>query len=137
MFSATTQVYIGASIVNNKRGIDMEDKSLLKAALVCSMVGVTALFFISEFMDVEESGIGDIGINNVDNNVKVIGTVSNVVDTETTMVMDVLQSQEIKVVVFKEEDFKLKRGDFVEVLGKVQDNNGKLEIIGDRIRSIS
>ena len=78
----------------------MNDKSLLKIALVCSMLGVTTLFFVSEFTDIDEKMIDEITVNDMDKNVKIIGTISNVKDTENVFMMDVLQSQEMKVVVF-------------------------------------
>jgi DNA/RNA endonuclease YhcR with UshA esterase domain len=114
----------------------MKEKTLLKTALVVSLVGVLVLFFISKFVEVEERYIGDITIEDLDKNVKVIGTVSKVIDTEKVMIMDVSQPQNLKVVVFKDKDISLKKGDYIEVLGKVEEYEGELEIIGDRIRLI-
>ncbi len=114
----------------------MKEKTLLKTALVCSIVGVTVLFFISEFIEVGEREIRDITINDLDKHVKVIGTVSGVINTEKVIIMDIIQPQELKVVVFKDKDISLKKGDYIEVLGKVEEYEGELEIIGDRIRII-
>jgi len=115
----------------------MKEKSLLKVALVCSLAGITALFFISEFIEVEERDIGEITIDNLDENVKVIGTVSSVINTDKALIMDVIQPQKVKVVVFKEEEINLRKGSYIEVLGKVQEYEGEPEIIGDRIRLIN
>lgn len=114
----------------------MKEKSLLKVALVCSLVGITTLFFISEFMEVEERNIGEITIDDLDKNVKIIGTVSKVIDTDKVLMMDIIQPQKLKVVVFKDKEINLKKGNYIEVLGKVEEYEGELEIIGDRIRLI-
>ncbi|MBW2980996.1 hypothetical protein KY360_06280 [Candidatus Woesearchaeota archaeon] len=115
----------------------MKEKSLLKVALVCSLVGVTVLFFISEFIEVEERDIDEITIDDLDKNVKIIGTVSKVVDTDKVVIMDITQPQKLKVMLFKDEEINLKKGNYIEVLGKVQEYEGELEIIGDRIRLIN
>ena len=38
--------------------------------------------------------------------------------------------------VFKDKEIELKRGNYIEVLGKVQEHEGQAEIIGDRIRLV-
>jgi DNA/RNA endonuclease YhcR with UshA esterase domain len=114
----------------------MKEKTLLKTALVCSIIGVTVLFFVSEFIEVSESELKDITIDDLDRYVKVIGTVSKVVNTEKVIIMDIVQPHELKVVVFKDKDISLNKGDYIEVLGKVEEYEGELEIIGDRIRII-
>ena len=45
----------------------MEEKSLLRLALICSLVGILALFFISENIEIKEKNINEI---NKDNNKK-------------------------------------------------------------------
>lgn len=115
----------------------MKEKSLLKVALVCSLIGVTVLFFISEFIEVEERNIEEITIDDLDKNVKIIGTVSKIVDTDKVVIMDITQPQKLKVMLFKDKEINLKKGNYIEVLGKVQEYEGELEIIGDRIRRIN
>ncbi len=117
----------------------MEEKSLFKIALACSLVGVTTLFFVSEFIEVDDKYIEEITIDDLGKDVKIMGTVKKVVDNGNVVMMNVVQPQELKVVVFKENDeemVSLKAGNYIEVLGKVEEYNGELEIIGDRIRLI-
>jgi len=38
----------------------MEEKSLLRLALICSLVGIIALFFISERIEIKEKNINEI-----------------------------------------------------------------------------
>ncbi|MFC1704702.1 OB-fold nucleic acid binding domain-containing protein [Nanoarchaeota archaeon] len=114
----------------------MKEKTLLRVALVVSLIGIVILFFISEFKDIDETRIDDITINDLDKDVKVIGTISQMRDTDKVMIMEVMQAQKVKVVVFKDDNFSLKKGDYIEVLGKVEEYEGELEIIGDRIRLI-
>ena len=118
----------------------MEEKSLFKIALACSLVGVTTLFFVSEFIEVDDKYIEEIRIDYLDKDVKIMGTVKKVVDNGNVVMMNIVQPQELKVVVFKDENkdenIDLKAGNYIEVLGKVEEYNGELEIIGDRIRLI-
>ncbi len=92
--------------------------------------------FISEFIEIEGKDIGEITIDDLDKNVKIMGTISNVIDTDKVVIMNVVQPKELKVVVFKDRDIDLKKGNYIEVLGKVKEFEGELEIIGDRIRLI-
>lgn len=117
----------------------MEEKSLFRIALACSLVGVTTLFFVSEFIEVDENYIEEITIDDLGNDVKIIGTVKKIVDHGNVVIMNIVQPQELKVVVFKgdeEEMVNVKSGNYIEVLGKVEEFGGELEIIGDRIRLI-
>ena len=114
----------------------MKEKTLFKTALIVSMVGVIVLFFFSEFSGLEEMDIKEITIEDLDKNVKVIGAVTKVIDTDKVIIMDIAQQEELKVVVFKDKNISLKKGDYIEVLGTVEEYEGELEIIGDRIRLI-
>ncbi len=114
----------------------MKEKTLFKTALIVSIVGVAVLFFISDFSELGETDIQEITIDDLDKNVKVIGAVTKVIDTDKVIIMDIAQQEELKVVVFKDKNVSLKRGDYIEVLGTVEEYKGELEIIGDRIRLI-
>lgn len=109
---------------------------MFKTALIVSMVGVIVLFFFSEFSELEDMNIKEITIEDLDKDVKVIGAVTKIMDTDKVIIMDIAQQDNLKVVVFKDKNISLKKGDYIEVLGTVEEYEGELEIIGDRVRLI-
>jgi DNA/RNA endonuclease YhcR with UshA esterase domain len=69
--------------------------------------------------------------------VKIRGVVSNVIDAESVAILEVTQPQEITVVMFKDgESIELDKGNEIEVIGRVDEYQGELEIIAERIRII-
>lgn len=115
----------------------MKEKTLLKIALICSLLGLLILYLISDTIEIKEKNIEKITLENKDEFVKLRGIVSNVVDTEKVVIMEITQPQEITVVLFKDkETVNIQQGDEVEVIGKVDEYEGKLEIIADRLRVI-
>jgi len=54
----------------------MEEKSLLRLALICSLVGIIALFFISENIEIKEKNIDEINKDNIGEDVRIKGIVS-------------------------------------------------------------
>ena len=117
----------------------MKEKTLLKIALICSLLGLLVLYIISGSMEIKEKNIEKITLENKDEFVKLQGIVSNVVDTEKVMIVDLVQPQEITIVMFKNENITadIQQGNEVEVIGKVDEYEGKMEIIADRVRVIS
>ena len=117
----------------------MKEKSLLKVALICSLLGLLILYLISGNIEIKEKDIEKITIDNKDEFVKLNGIVNNVIDTEKVTLIKILQPQEITVVLFKNENktMPIRQGNEVEVIGKVDEYEGKMEIIADRLRIIS
>lgn len=117
----------------------MKEKTLLKIALICSLVGVVALYLISENMEIKQKNIEKITIDDVDKNVKVKGIVKNLFENEKVMILDVAQEGEIKIVLFKRKNVSIGigKGDNIEVIGKIDEYEGELEIIGNRVRVIN
>ena len=69
---------------------------------------------------------------------KLRGIVNKVIDTEKVAIMEIMQPQEITVVLFKNEDktIQIKDGNEVEVIGRVGEYEGKLQIVADRLRVV-
>jgi len=116
----------------------MKEKNLLRIALICSLIGILVLFIVSNNISVQEKTISRITIEDVDKKVKVKGFVEKVVDTEKVMIIKVVQPQDMDVILFKEENetIDIKEEDFIEVIGKVEEYKGELEVIGQRVRII-
>ena len=116
----------------------MKEKTLLKIALIVSLAGLLILYLISDNITIKEKNIEKITIDNKDEFVKVKGLVSKVIDTEKVTIMEIMQPQEITVVLFKGENKTtlIQKGNEVEIIGKVDEYEGKLEIIAHRARIV-
>jgi len=116
----------------------MQEKTLLKIALIISLLGLLVIYLISDNITIKEKNIEKITIENKDEFVKLRGIVSKVIDTEKVTIMEITQPQEITVVLFKNENktMPIQQGNQVEVIGKVDEYEGKLEIIADRFRVV-
>lgn len=115
----------------------MKEKTLLKIALLCSVVGIVLLFLVSENIEIDEKAIDKINMDNIGDYVKIKGQLSKIIDTESVMILTIQQPSQITVVLFKKRPIELREGNYVEVIGKIEDYEGKTEIIADKIRVIS
>jgi len=116
----------------------MQEKTLLKIALIISLLGLLSMYLISDNIEIKEKNIEKITLDNKDEFVKLRGIVSKVIDTEKVTIMEITQPQEITGVLFKNENktMPIQEGNEVEIIGKVDEYEGKLEIIADRLRIV-
>ena len=116
----------------------MKEKTLLKTALICSVLGLLVLYLISDYIAIDEKSVGKITLDNKDEIVKVKGIVDKVIDTEKVAIINIIQPQEMTVVLFKNENrtIKINEGNEVEIIGKVDVYEGRMEIIANRARII-
>lgn len=110
----------------------MNEKTLLKIALICSLLGIIALFIISNALEVNERVISEIDETDLGYNIKVKGVVTNIRNMGSVLIINMVQLEKIDVVVFNDE-LVLNKGDYVEIVGKLEEYEGKLELIADRI----
>ena len=112
----------------------MKETTLLKIAIICSLVGLIVLYFISAKIE-----IGDYKPNllnkNVGEDVKLTGTITKISQRDNVAFVEVNQENPITVVLFADSN-DLEEGNVVEIIGEVQEYNGKEEIIANRIRII-
>ncbi|MBA3064216.1 hypothetical protein FP803_02150 [Candidatus Woesearchaeota archaeon] len=115
----------------------MEEKSLLRLALICSLVGIIALFFISENMEIKEKNINEINKDNIGEDIKIKGIVSKSTDKGKIILLDIVQPETVTVVLFKDSDFNISTGTKVEITGEIDEFNGQLEIIGNEVKTLN
>ena len=114
----------------------MEDKTILKLAAICSMLGLLLLIYASERVEIKPVSISSLNPGMVDKNIKIEGTV-----TLSSLSKDVYfltikdDTASIKVVAFNP-NIKINKGQKVEVEGKLAVYKGELEIIAKTIRTI-
>ncbi len=116
----------------------MKESTLLKIALIASLSGLLALYLISGNIELKEKNIEKITLENKDEFVKLKGIVSNVVNSEKVMILEITQPNEITVVLFKNNNssIRINKGNEVEIFGKVDEYQGNMEIIAERVRVI-
>ncbi len=114
----------------------MKEKTLFKIAIVCSLVGISVLLFVSDKIIIERINIGDIDDSSAGEDVRVIGTVERVSDTEKVVFLEVGQQkiETASIVLFKEKEINLKKGDVIELIGEVEEYNGKNSIIANAVK---
>lgn len=107
-------------------------------ALVCALVGVTVLYFTSSNIEISEKTIDKINKEHIGEDVKLIGRISSIFETENVYFVKLTQPNTMDVLVFKnkEQNLSLVKGDYVEIIGKIDEYEGKIEVIGHRIRVI-
>ena len=116
----------------------MKEKTLLRIALICSVIGLILLFFISENISVSEVDLSKIDERDIGEDVKIIGEVLRVTDIGKVMFLEVGQEkvESVPILLFKDSDISLKKGDYVEIIGEIDDYKGEREIIATRVRII-
>lgn len=110
---------------------------MLRLALICSLVGIIALFFISENMEIKEKNINEINKDNIGEDIKIKGIVSKSTDKGKIILLDIVQPETVTVVLFKDSDFNISTGTKVEITGEIDEFNGQLEIIGNEVKTLN
>lgn len=112
----------------------MTDRNILKFAFIFSLIGIFALYLISQSIEIPDSSISDIG---KDSFVKIKGIVDSVYETEKVAFVKVIQPEQIEVVLFKENEFlDIQEGDYIEVSGTSEEYEGETQIVGNVVKKI-
>ena len=114
----------------------MKEKTLFKIAIICSLIGLVGLFFVSDKITVKRIDVGKITDSDVGKEVRVIGKIERVSDTDKVMFLEVGQEkvERISVVLFKEEEIRLKEGDYIELIGELDEYKGEYSIIANAVK---
>ena len=112
----------------------MEEKTLLRIALITSLFGILILLIILDKIDVSDSNIDAINETFLDRQVKIKGEITRITETPGLYIINVKDNTgNMGVIVFKEEKLELEKGNIVEVEGQVVEYQGKTEIIAKKI----
>lgn len=113
----------------------MNEKILFKIALICSIIGVLSITYISENKEVELLKISDI--KEVDKEIKIEGYITNVKETPGLYIIDVKDSTGvITVIIFKEKPLNLQKNQLVEIIGSTTKYKNKIEINAKQIKVV-
>ena len=118
----------------------MKEKFLLYISLACSVAGLILLYYISQVIELPQTNVREITVDDIGKNVKICGEVISESVSKTKHVFLTLNdtSGEMDVVVFNSSAEKLnaydiKKGDAACVIGSINDYQGNLEIIAKGI----
>jgi len=114
-------------------------QSLLKVALASAIIGTALLIFLSAKLEPPLISISEIDVRKIDNFVKISGKITDVKDTQSLIIFDVEdESGRIKVILYKnKETINLNKGMKVEIIGKVKEYEGEIEIEASSIKHIT
>jgi hypothetical protein len=108
----------------------MQDRTLLRIALFCGLVGVAALFLTTRRIEVTTRPIEELSLLQ-DEDVAIRGIVDDVEHRKGLTVLRVGYPAQMTVVLFERID--VQRGERVLVTGTLKEYQGEMEIVGDRL----
>ncbi|MFH1972816.1 MAG: OB-fold nucleic acid binding domain-containing protein [archaeon] len=113
----------------------MQEKTILRIALISSISGVLLLLLFCNFLKIDLIDISDINEDRIDEKVRIQGEVKSLKEMQKVTMFDLEDDTgRIKVVVFTEE--KLHLDDSVIIEGTVLDYKGELEVNVERIEYV-
>lgn len=113
----------------------MEDKTLLKMAIVISLVGISILFILSNEISVDESMLSKI--TSTDSAVTVKGSVLKIMNFTNSRIVQLEKKEKVDIVLIGKDYLELNKGDSVEVIGSWDDKTpGNLSMLAKEIRKI-
>ena len=116
----------------------MKTETLLNISIISSLIGIGIILFMVENLDLKVVDISSITKNQVDQRVKIIGEINSIKNTLGLMILDVKDSTgNIDIIIFKEENYTIKKGEKVEIEGTVTEYKGTLELTAKRIKNVS
>lgn len=112
--------------------LSMQESTLLKITLLCAVLGVIILFFISKTIQVKENSILE-----QDKTYLVKGTIARITERESVTYLNLQKEDELTVILFKDYPVDLNQGDYVEVKGTASSGtDGELQLMGKEVRVV-
>ena len=106
----------------------MKERTLLKTALICGLLGISILFFASTLINPHETD--NINLIPDDASVLIKGNIKRLADYNGTTFLTLQTDSQTDVVMFKTNNVPLRTGDLIELRG----TKDKDQIIADEIR---
>lgn len=114
----------------------MKEKTLLQISILCSILGLMLLFYLSETVELSQTDINKITPEDIGKNVKVCGKIDSRTISKNQHVLIKLQDNSgvIDLVVFNNtaeslDAYKINKGVYLCFVGTVDKYQGKLGIV--------
>ena len=105
--------------------------SLTKFALITFLIGLLALFFLSNSLEPKPVKISDINSKMIDQYVKIQGNIIKIKQTDAATLIT-LNDETGSISVFSQK-INISENSTIEVIGKVKDYKGLIEIESEKI----
>ncbi len=115
----------------------MEEKTIFKASLLCTLIGTLILIFLAENLEPETLKISEVTLGQLDQETKIIGNITSIRETKGLIILSVKDSSgSIPVVIFKKGNESFEKGSQVEVRGKISEFNNQVQITARQIKTL-
>ena len=112
----------------------MKESTLLKIALITSLLGILIILYTSEKIEIPSSNIASINKSLLNKDVKIKALVEKVTETPGLYILTVKDNTaSIKVIIFKEDPINITENSIIEILGTVQEYKNQTEILAKEI----
>jgi len=110
----------------------MDDKTLLNIVIAIVIVGLAALLILSYYSVIPEKTVNQLTSSDVSTAIRSNGTIKSVIYYNTSTLLKIEQKCVMDAVIFSnDQNFTI--GQNVKVEGTVQEYNGKMELLIDKI----
>ncbi|MFH1455867.1 MAG: OB-fold nucleic acid binding domain-containing protein [archaeon] len=110
----------------------MNDKTLLKLAIICSIIGIFGLFVLSETTGAKIINISEINLSFIDKTIQVKGVITEVKLSQELTILEVEdETGKIKALAF--EHLQVSKGSKVNIEGTIQEYENEIEIIIEKL----
>lgn len=111
----------------------MQEKTIVKIAYILILFGFAFLIIYSNEIDLEK--VQDIDSIQNNEEVRIKGVVDSVTTKDKAVFLTITgqKTETLNIILFGDKEVHLKAGDEVEISGKVEEYNGKKEIIASEV----
>jgi len=111
----------------------MQEKNLLRVAILCSIIGIFVLIIISNSIELKKLTIGEITNKHIGQAIKTEGKIFSIITAEDFTILEIKdKTGKIKIMVF--ENITLKQNQEILIEGKVKEYKDEFEIEADKIK---
>lgn len=114
----------------------MDEKTLLKVALFCSLIGILILIIVSEKITITSYEINAIDQTLIDKEIKINGEITAIKETPGLLILTIQDSTGKITVITFDKEITITKGAHVEIQGTVTKYENILELDAKIIRLI-
>jgi RecJ-like exonuclease len=113
---------------------EMEEKNLIKVALIISLTGILLLFLISENVSIKYYPINEISEKLLNREVTVKGVITRITETPGLLILNIKDlTGEMTSITFREGPINLTENQEIPIQGKALKYKNQLKIEADKI----